>query len=142
MNSAISEVENGVSDTANKKARCSQVRAVAAFEMIELRLLADPKNAERQKAHEIDEHARRQRDHRPPKPGFAMDGGFGGRVQIEHQQRHRHGKDAVADGGEPFDALPGEEIIAVEHGEPLESIQRVLTCPRPRFKGRAERADG
>jgi hypothetical protein len=40
--------------------------AIASREMVELRLLADPENAERQKTHEISDEARRKLDQSVP----------------------------------------------------------------------------
>jgi len=34
-----------------------------------------------------------------------------GDVQVEHEQGHGYGEDAIAEGGEAFDTLPGNTVV-------------------------------
>src|SRR5438477_11936365 len=97
--------------------------AIAASEMVELRLLADPKNAEGQKTHQIGEEARSKLDqsvpqnrlglNRPTQPQGLLDvNRFAHRdVQVEHKQRHRDGEDPVAQGGKSFQILARDTVV-------------------------------
>lgn len=85
--------------------------AVGAGELVELRLLADPEDAVRHHAHQKDEKTRRKNDKGVPEIAFGVNGFTGWDVQVEHEQGHGHGEDAVAEGGEAFDTLPGNTVV-------------------------------
>lgn len=89
---------------------------IRAGQMVELRLLAHPENAECQKAHEIRDELRRKRDEDAPQVVFTMNSLGGGHSEVEHQERHRHGKNAIAQGRETFNALTGDFIVRELHG--------------------------
>ena len=89
--------------------------ALRALQIIQLRLLADPENAEREKTHQVHQQPRRNRNQAMPKIALAMDGFNRGRAQIKHKQRHGDGKDAVTQGGKPLHALAGDPIVSSVH---------------------------
>ena len=86
--------------------------AIAAAEMIELRLLSDPEDSERQKTHHIDEDVRRHRNHGMLEIALAVDRICRRRPQVEHEQRHGDRENAVAQGREALDALCSDAVIA------------------------------
>jgi hypothetical protein len=88
--------------------------AIASSEIVELSLLADPENAERQKTHQIGEEVRRKLDKSLPK--FQIIGNWitnstHRNVKVEHKQRHRDGEDAVAQGCKSLQTLARDTVV-------------------------------
>ena len=50
-----------------------------------------------------------------PEIALGVDGFDGGDAEIEHEQSHGDGEDAVAEGGEAFDALSGNTVVEGVH---------------------------
>lgn len=89
--------------------------AVGAFEMVELRLLSDPEDAEGEDAHGEHQQARGEREECVGEVAFAVDGFRGGDLEVEDEQGHGDGEDAVAEGGEAFGALSGDAVVVEGH---------------------------
>src|SRR6266699_6545881 len=101
--------------------------AIASREMVELRLLADPENTERQKTHDISEQARRKLDqsvpqnllglNRPTHPQrlLAVNHSTHRDVQVEHKQSHRDGEDPVTQSCQSFETLPRNPVVNCAH---------------------------
>ena len=85
--------------------------ARAFFQMIELRLLAGPEDAEGEKAHAIGDPLRAQSFERYQQFALAVHLRGRGNVHVQHQQRHGHGKDAVAQGGQAFEAASLNPVV-------------------------------
>jgi hypothetical protein len=71
--------------------------AIRAFELVELRLLAEPKDSERQEAQQPWQKPRRRAHQRMEEFGLRVDFGWLGRVKVEHQNGRRDGEEAVAE---------------------------------------------
>lgn len=89
--------------------------AVGTGEEVELGLLADPENAIGHDAHEVDKQTRRKRDENAAEVVLRVDRGGGGDAKVEDQEGHGYGEDAVAEGGEAFDALTGNAVVERMH---------------------------
>ncbi len=76
--------------------------------MIELSLLAHPEDSQGQEAQQVHHEARRESGQGPPKVMLAMNRLGHGDVEVEDQQGHGHGKNAIAHGGEPLRTLAGD----------------------------------
>jgi len=50
-----------------------------------------------------------------PKIALAVNRAGRGNTQVENQQRHGHGEDAVAQRSEPFDALACNAVVEGQH---------------------------
>ena len=50
-----------------------------------------------------------------PEIALGMDSFGRGHAQVEHQQGHGYGEDAVAQGGETFDTLSGNAVVEGWH---------------------------
>lgn len=83
--------------------------------MVELGLLTDPEDAERQDPHAQHEQTGGQRDQSAPKIVLTVDRVGGGDYEVEDEQRHGHCKDAVTQRGEALDASAGKGIVGGEH---------------------------
>ena len=59
--------------------------------------------------------ARRQYDEGAAEVVFGVDGFGGGDTQVEDEQSHGHGEDAVAEGGDAFYALTGNTVVEGRH---------------------------
>ena len=112
MNSASSEVENGVSVMAAEEGDVNPGEvAVGAGEVVELGLLADPEDAVGHDAHQKDEQAGREYEQGMPEIALGVNGFGGGDAEIEHEQGHGHGEDAVTEGGEAFDTFSCNAVV-------------------------------
>lgn len=85
--------------------------AVGAGEVVELRLLADPENAESEEAHHVHDQWRSERDQRVQEVAFGVDRFRGGDAEVEDEQRHGHAEDAVAESGQALEALAGDLVV-------------------------------
>ena len=70
-----------------------------------------------------------------------MDGVAGEDVEIEHEESHGHGNDAVTQGGEALDALSGNTVVQRVHrkGVWLVAGTRAKTCSRLQEKAAEQR---
>ena len=84
--------------------------------MIQLRLLTEPKNPQRHEAHHVHDQPRGERCQAMPQIVLIVHGFHRGHTQIQHQQGHREGKDAIAEGREALHTLPGNPVIRRGHG--------------------------
>lgn len=89
--------------------------AVGAGEVVELSLLADPEDAVGHDTHEKDDEARGENDKGIAEVVLGVDGLGGGNVEVEDEQRHGDGEDAVAEGGHAFDALSCNTVVEGWH---------------------------
>src|SRR6266568_1389844 len=103
--------------------------AIASRELIELRLLADPENAQRQKTHEIGEQAWQNVNldqsvpqnllglKRPIRPHrlLHLNCIIHRDVKVEHKQRHRHSEDSVAQGSKSLQTLASDTVVIGFH---------------------------
>ena len=89
--------------------------AIGASEVIELGLLADPEDAVGHDAHQEDEKARRESNQRAPEIAFGVNCFDGRNAEIEHEQRHGYGEDAITQSSEALDALAGNAIVERMH---------------------------
>ena len=116
MNSASSDVVNGVSVMAQRKAMWIPVRfAVGAGEVVELGLLAEPEDSVGHDAHQEDDEARREREEDVAEVVFGVDGFGGGDAKVEDEQGHGHGEDSVAEGGDAFHTLSCNTVVERWH---------------------------
>ena len=90
--------------------------------MSELRFLANPENAEGDKAHKIREQARREEEDGVPEIAFAVNGFGGGDAEVENEQSHRKGENSVAESGETLDTASGVAIV-IGHGAQFSSAR-------------------
>jgi hypothetical protein len=84
---------------------------VRTFQMIQLRLLADPENAEGEKAHEIDEDIGSKAEQRVKEVAIAMDDFGGGQAEVDGEKGHGDGENAVTQSGEALHAVTGETVV-------------------------------
>ncbi len=89
--------------------------AVGAGEVVELGLLADPEDAVGHDAHEEDEQARGECDEDAAKVVLRVDGFGGGDAQVEDEERHGYGEDAVAKGGDALHTLTCNAVVQGVH---------------------------
>ena len=89
--------------------------AVGASEVVELGLLADPEDAVGHDAHQEYDKARGEGDQGVPEIVLGMDGFGSGNAEVEHEQGHGDGEEAVTEGGEAFDALSGNAVVQGVH---------------------------
>ena len=89
--------------------------AVGAGEVVELGLLADPENAVGHDAHQENDEARGERDEGVPEIVLGVDGFGGGDAQVEDEQGHGDGEEAVTEGGDAFDTLSGNAVVEGMH---------------------------
>jgi len=89
--------------------------AVGAGEVVELSLLADPEDAEGHDAHEEDDEARCECEEDLAEVVLGVNSFGGGDAEVENEQGHGHGEDAVAEGGEAFDVLTGNAVVERVH---------------------------
>lgn len=85
--------------------------AIGAGEVIQLRLLAHPKDAIGHHAHEKNDETRRQHHQCMPQVALGVDRLAGRYTQVEHQQRHGDRENAVAQGRQALHALPGNAVV-------------------------------
>jgi hypothetical protein len=99
---------------------------VTAIQVVELRLLAIPEDAEGKKAHQVDEQPRPYDGGQAVQRALAVDD-----VQhVQDQQGHRDGKDAVGQRRQPLEAGAGEPVIGGRH---VVSLPRESIAPSRRF---------
>lgn len=89
--------------------------AVGASEIVYLSLLADPEDAVGHDAHEKDDEARRKDDERAAEVVLGVDGLGGGDAEVENEQGHGDGEDAVAESGDALDVLTGNTVVERVH---------------------------
>jgi hypothetical protein len=86
------------------------LRKAPANEVVELRLLANPKKyqkiPERQKAHEVRQEPWRESQLGAPEVVVAVNGLGCRYAKVQHEQRHRHSENAIAQGRQSFYVLP------------------------------------
>ncbi len=85
--------------------------AVGAGEVVELRLLANPENTKRDKAHQVRDELGSETAQSGAKFRATVNGFAGRNAQIKHQKRHGDGEDSVAQSGETLHALAGNGVI-------------------------------
>src|SRR5574337_1581155 len=89
--------------------------AVHADKVRKLRLLPEPEDAERGEAHEPGRRGRRDLDERRQEFTFGVNiGGLGG-VDVEDEQRHGDGEDAVAQRRDAPELRPGDGVVVGRH---------------------------
>ena len=116
MNSASSEVENGVRRDGAEEGDVNPGEiAVGAGEVVELGLLADPEDADGHDAHQKDERRGESAMRAWPEIALGVDGFGGGDAEIEDEQGHGYGEDAVAEGGEAFNVLSCNAVVERGH---------------------------
>lgn len=97
--------------------------SVGAGDVVELRLLADPENAVGHDAHQKNQNSRREHDQVLPEIALGVDS-FGGRdPEIEHEQRHGYGEDAVAERGEALHAFSCNLVVQRVHRRESSGLQ-------------------
>jgi hypothetical protein len=89
--------------------------AVGAGELVELGLLAHPEDAIEHDAHQKYDETRREHDEGMPEVVLGMNGFAGGDAEVEHQQGHGYGEDAVAEGGETLDTFSCNAVVERVH---------------------------
>jgi len=88
---------------------------VAARELAELRFLAVPENSQRNETHQVRNYLRAHRAQRLQQSVFAVNRIPQRSAQIDHQQRHRKRKNAVAQRGQALDILPRQPVVSGCH---------------------------
>src|SRR4051812_24589686 len=99
---------------------------VGTRKMIKLGLLTNPENTERQETHKVGKEARPQVDQGIPYSLFRMNSISYRDAQIEDKEGHCYGKDTIAQGSDPLQALPGDTVINRAHFIPFLSKVRVM----------------
>src|SRR5580704_2757880 len=89
--------------------------ALGALEVVELRLLAHPKNAKSQKAHQINQELWREVGKRGTQIAFAANQLLRGHMKFQQKQSHGHAKDTIAQRREAFHALAGNGVVRGLH---------------------------
>jgi hypothetical protein len=89
--------------------------AVGAGEVVELGLLADSEDAVGHDAHQEYDEARGEGEQGVPEIVLGVDGFGGGDPQVEDEQGHGDGEEAVAEGGDAFDTLSGNAVVEGVH---------------------------
>ena len=110
---------------------------IGAFQMVELGLLTDPENPQRQKAHHVHDEPRRKGGQAVPQIVLVVYGFQRGHAQIKRQQGHSEGEDAIAEGREALDALPGNLVVRRGHG-----AAKFQSCKSSRPQNFKERSRG
>ncbi len=90
--------------------------AVGAREVVELRLLPGPEDAESEEAHQIHDEARCQPGDRAAQRGLAVNAAGVGNADVENEERHRDGEEPVAQRGKTFEALARDPVVERAHG--------------------------
>jgi hypothetical protein len=112
--------------------------AVGAGEVVELSLLADPEDAVGHDAHQENDEARGEFDQGAPEIVLGVDGFGGGDAEVEDEQGHGDGEEAVAEGGEAFDTLSGNAVVEGVHRKEFsgwwENYQELGATGRGRLK--------
>ena len=89
--------------------------SIGTFQIVELRLLSDPEDSQGEDAHGEHQQARSQRQKSPAEIVLSMDRFGKGDFEVEDEQGHRYGKDAVAERGDALDTLSGDLIVGGLH---------------------------
>jgi hypothetical protein len=89
--------------------------AVGAGEVVELGLLADPEDAVGHDAHQENEQARGECDEDVLEIAIGVDCFGGGYVEVEDQESHGDGEDAVTEGGNAVDRLSCNPVVKGGH---------------------------
>ena len=89
--------------------------AVRTVELAELRLLAEPEDAERQKAEQPRQEPWRRGRERMEEFGLRVDVGWLGGVKVEHQNGRRDGEKAVAQRRDAADLAAGQSVVVGLH---------------------------
>jgi hypothetical protein len=85
--------------------------SVRALQVIELRLLSNPKDAQGHEAEKIDQEIGEQIEDRVLEIGLRPNELLSRDVKVEEKQRHGDTEDAVANGGEAFHAGAGNAVV-------------------------------
>jgi hypothetical protein len=101
--------------------------AIRVLQMIEMRLLPDPENAEGHEAGEPRHDPRAESGEPPPKLSLRMDIDAFGNMNVEDQDSHGEGKNAVAQSGDPSDVLRGEAVVDC-HGPTFAASMPRVNC--------------
>lgn len=92
-------------------------RPVAPFEVrVELGLLRDPEDAERQEAREVRQQPRALLGEQAGEVGLGFHALGRRHLQVEDQERHGDREDAVGQAREPAEAASGEGAVALRGG--------------------------
>src|ERR1700689_1994171 len=89
--------------------------ALGALEMIQLRLLPNPENTEREEAHHVHEQTWCKGGHALQQIMFTVDRFAKRNVQIEHEQCHAYGKYSVTERGQPLNTLSSDAVVGSGH---------------------------
>jgi len=89
--------------------------ARALADVIELGLLARPEDAQGEEAHQVGHPLGAKSAKREQKIAFRTHLGGGGNVDVQHQQGHRHGEDAIAYRGQPVEVAALDAVIYIVH---------------------------
>src|SRR5579871_1739251 len=90
--------------------------AIAPGKELDLRLLAEPEDAEAEEAHQIHADAGRQAKQRSPQVALAVDAFNGRHANVEDEKRHGKGEEPVAQSRQAFQALAGDPVVGGCHG--------------------------
>ncbi|WP_242919781.1 DUF885 family protein [Caulobacter sp. CCUG 60055] len=81
-----------------------------------MQALADPEYAQGQEAQQVGDEAGGEPDQRAPELGLAMDRRVGRHPDLQDDQGHGDGEQAVAEGGDPLQAAACEQVVGFAHG--------------------------
>ncbi len=90
--------------------------AITVGKGVQLCLLAIPENSQCHEAHDVADELGRGPGECAPQLALAVDHLAGGHVEIQNQQRHGHGEDAVAERRKPLQTLTGNLVVRSGHG--------------------------
>src|ERR1700693_3108977 len=114
MNSARSCVREGHDRDRRQKPDSQPCKiAVRALQLIQLRLLRDPENSERQKAHRVHDEARQEPEQRMPELAFGVNRPDRRNTNVEHEQRHRKCKYAIAERAQALKSGACDSIVGI-----------------------------
>ena len=88
---------------------------VGAGEVIELRLLTDPENAQHHETHHVHDKARGKRDWGAPQFALAVHGFHRRHAEVEYQERHRNCENPVTQSGQLLHALACNVVAGKRH---------------------------
>jgi hypothetical protein len=100
--------------------------AVRAFELVELRLLAEPEDAERQQAEQPGQKPRRGGRECVEEFGLGVNVRWLRRVKVEHQNGRRDGEETVAERRYAADLAAGQSVVVRLHAATIAFRRRLV----------------
>jgi hypothetical protein len=91
--------------------------AIGTRQVVQLRLLGNPADPERQKAHRVHDKSRRKGKQRLPQLQFRVNRRDWRDADVEDQQGHRKGEHAIAQRIQALQSIPGDAVVNLFHNQ-------------------------